>query len=84
MRCVSERHAEDLQHLISAPIQSHVMLNNGNEAVGTDGSIDLNSYGIFYGILESSPFALRYSVTSYILNDSKSHGIFVDSNGLLS
>ena len=39
MRCVSEWHAKDLQHLIGASIQSHIMLHNGNEAVGTDGSI---------------------------------------------
>ena len=30
-----------MQYLIGASFQSHVMLYNGNEAVGTDGSVNL-------------------------------------------
>ena len=46
MRCVSEWHAKDLQYLIGASIQSHIMLHNGNETVGTDGSVNLYSDSI--------------------------------------
>ena len=46
MRCVSEWHAKDLQNLIGASIQSHIMLHNGNEAVGTDGRVNLYSDSI--------------------------------------
>ena len=58
MRRVSERHAEDLQYLISASIQSHIMLYNGNETVGTDGRVNLYSDSI----LSCAPELLDFEV----------------------
>ena len=43
MRSVSEWHAEDLQHLIGASFQPHIMLHDGNETVGTNDRINLYS-----------------------------------------
>ena len=40
---VCERHAKDLQHFISASFQLHVMLHDGNQAVGAYGSVNLYS-----------------------------------------
>ena len=58
MRCVSEWHAKDLQYLIGASIQSHIMLHNGNETVCTDGSVNLYSDSI----LSSTPEFNRTAV----------------------
>ena len=65
MRRVSERHAEDLQHLISTSVQSHVMPHNGNEAVGTDGRVNLYSDSV----LGSSPEILNLEVLLEPLED---------------
>lgn len=43
MRGVCERHAKDLQHFVGTSFQLHVMLHDGNQAVGTDGSVNLYS-----------------------------------------
>ena len=40
------RYTKDFQDRIGVSFQLHVMLYDGNQAVGIDGNIDLNSYGI--------------------------------------
>ena len=58
MRCVSKWHAEDLQYLIGASLQPHIMLHDGNETVGTDSRIDLYSDGV----LGSTPEFLDFEM----------------------
>ena len=58
MCCVSKWHAEDLQYLIGASLQPHIMLHDGNETVGTDSRIDLYSDGV----LGSTPEFLDFEM----------------------
>ena len=58
MRCVSEWHAEDLQHLIGASLQAHIMLHDSNETVGTYGRINLYSDSV----LGSTPEFLDFEM----------------------
>ena len=58
MRRISEWHAEDLQYLIGASFQSHVMLYNGHEAVGTNSRVNLYSDSV----LSSPPELLDLEV----------------------
>ena len=58
MRGVCERHAKDLEHFIGTSIQPHVMLYNRNQAVGTDGRVNLYSDSV----LGSSPEFLNLEV----------------------
>ena len=58
MRCVSEWHAEDLQYLIGASLQAHIMLHDSNETVGTDGRINLYSDSV----LGSTPEFLDFEM----------------------
>ena len=56
---------QDSQHLISASIQLHIMLRNGNETVGTDGSTDLYSDSI----LSCTPEVLDVEVLLELLEE---------------
>jgi len=47
-----------LQYLIGTSIQLHIMLHNGNEAVGTDGRVNLYSDSV----LSCSPELLDFEV----------------------
>ena len=52
MRGVCERHAQNLQHFIGASFQLHVMLHDGNQAIGADGRVNLYPDGILGGAPE--------------------------------
>ena len=57
-RCVCERHAEDLQDLVGASVQMHIVLYDGNKAVGADSGVDLYPDSV----LRSAPEPLDFEV----------------------
>jgi hypothetical protein len=57
-RGVCKRHAEDLQDLIGASVQMHIVLYDGNKTVGADGGVDLYPDSV----LGSAPEPLDFEV----------------------
>lgn len=58
---IRERNAQDLENLIDAAFQFHIMLNNRNKAVSDYGTVYLEANGIF----SLSPKALYLEMLFY-------------------